>query len=53
MRISAELARFLEGPVMIILGAADAEGRPGIGRAVGVRVIATQRRVDHMVAAWQ
>ena len=53
MRITVDLARFLEGPVMIILGSADLEGRPGIGRAVGARVFAAQRRLDLMVAGWQ
>jgi hypothetical protein len=53
MRISTELARFLEGPVMIILGTADAEGRPAIGRAVGARVFVAQQRLELMVAGWQ
>jgi hypothetical protein len=53
MRIGAELARFLEGPVMIILGSVDPAGRPEVGRAVGARVVAPQGRVDLVVSAWQ
>lgn len=53
MRIGAELARFLEGPVMIILGSVDRAGRPEVGRAVGARVAAAPGRVDLVVSAWQ
>lgn len=53
MRIGEDLARFLESPVMIILGTADAKGRPEIGRAVGARVVAAQGRVDLVVCGWQ
>ena len=35
--IDAELAAFIEGPVMVVFGAADAAGRPMIGRAAGAR----------------
>lgn len=53
MRIDENLARFLEGPVMIILGTCDAQGRPEVGRAVGARVLAAARRVELAVSAWQ
>lgn len=53
MRIGDDLARFLEGPVMIILGTADAAGRPEIGRAIGIRVVAAQGRIELVVSGWQ
>lgn len=35
--IDAELAAFVEGKVMVVFGAADAAGKPMIGRAAGAR----------------
>lgn len=35
--IDTELAAFVEGPVMVVFAAADAAGRPMIGRAAGAR----------------
>jgi hypothetical protein len=35
--IDADLAAFIEGPVMMVFAAADAAGRPMIGRATGAR----------------
>lgn len=35
--IDADLAAFIEGPVMMVFAAADATGRPMIGRATGAR----------------
>lgn len=53
MRIGEDLARFLEGPVMIILGTRDAADKPEIGRAVGARVLAVAGRVELVVSGWQ
>lgn len=36
--IDADLAAFIEGPVMMVFAAADAAGRPMIGRATGARL---------------
>jgi hypothetical protein len=40
MLIKGDLARFLSEPVTIILGAADAGGRPEIGRGLAGAVVA-------------
>lgn len=47
--INAELAAFIEGPVMIVFGAADAAGRPVIGRATGARC-ADSGQIDLLVS---
>jgi hypothetical protein len=51
-RIDAELAAFLESPVMIILGT-GAEGVPEIGRGLGASVEADGTALHIVVSAWQ
>jgi hypothetical protein len=51
-RIDAELAAFLESPVMIILGT-GVEGVPEIGRGLGASVEADGAALDIIVSAWQ
>jgi hypothetical protein len=53
MVIDAELARFMESAVMIIVGTCDDALRPQIGRAVGAIVDPTAGGVDLMVSDWQ
>jgi hypothetical protein len=53
MRIDAELAAFMESPVMIIVGACDDALLPQIARAAGVLVEASKGRLDLIVSAWQ
>ena len=50
--IDAELAAFLESPVMIILGT-GAEGVPEIGRGLGASVDEGGEALHVMVSAWQ
>lgn len=47
--IDAELAAFIEGQVMVVFAAADAAGRPMIGRAAGARC-ANSGEVDLFVS---
>lgn len=49
--MDASLVRFLQRPVMIILGTVDTAARPEIGRAVGVTPGA--RGVELLVSGWQ
>jgi hypothetical protein len=51
--IDAELAAFLESPVMIIVGSSDDGLRPQIARAAGAIVDRAQGRVDLIVSGWQ
>ena len=51
-RIDAELAAFLESPVMIILGTGT-EGVPEIGRGLGASVEADGRALHVVVSTWQ
>jgi hypothetical protein len=53
MVIDAELASFMEGAVMIIVGTCDDALRPQIGRAVGAIVDPTAGGVDLIVSDWQ
>ena len=50
--IDAELAAFLESPVMIILGT-GADGVPEIGRGLGAMVEEGGEALHVMVSAWQ
>jgi len=52
MVIDPELAAFLAGPVMTIVGSRDGRNRAEIGRGVGTRVI-TAGVVEVVVSGWQ
>ncbi len=47
-----ELAAFIESPVMQIIGTADADNRPEVGRGVGAWPL-DGRRIAIVVSAWQ
>lgn len=51
MTIDHELQRFIEGPVMLILGSVGAGGRTTIGRASGAQVQGSVVRL--LVSHWQ
>ena len=51
MRITTELARFIEGPVMMTVATRDAENRPMIARGSGGHVPPDFSRVDVAVSA--
>jgi hypothetical protein len=53
MLIDAELAAFIESPVMIIVGTCDDTLLPQIGRAVGAIVDSAKSRIDLVVSGWQ
>jgi hypothetical protein len=53
MVIDAELVRFMESAVMIIVGTCDDALRPQIGRAVGAIAGEATRGVDLIVSNWQ
>ncbi len=53
MVIDAELARFMESAVMIIVGTCDDALRPQIGRAAGAIVDTAAGGVDLIVSNWQ
>jgi hypothetical protein len=53
MLIDAELAAFIESPVMIIVGTCDDTLLPQIARAVGAIVDAAKSRIDLVVSGWQ
>jgi hypothetical protein len=53
MQIDAELAAFIESPVMIIVGTCDDTLLPQIARAVGAIVDSAKTRIDLVVSGWQ
>ena len=53
MLIDAELAAFMESPVMMIVGTCDTSLVPQIARAVGAVVDPAKSRADIIVSAWQ
>lgn len=52
MPVDHTLRQFIEGPVMLIVGSVDGDGRTGIGRASGARVDADDS-VTLFVSHWQ
>lgn len=50
--LDQELAAFIESPVMQIIGTADADHRPEVGRGVGAWPL-DGRRMAIVVSAWQ
>lgn len=51
--IEEDLARFVESPVMQIIGTADAALRPEIGRGAGAWASADRQSVHLVLSAWQ
>lgn len=51
--MDAALVRFLQRPVMIIVGTLDAASRPEIGRAVGASVDPEAGGLELVVSRWQ
>lgn len=52
MKLDDELLEFVSGPVLLVVGAADAARRPAIGRGMGVRV-GDGDQIDVMLSRWQ
>jgi hypothetical protein len=52
MKLQGELADFLSSPVLLIVSAADEQGRPAIGRAMGVDVKGPDE-IEMMLSRWQ
>jgi len=53
MRLSDELLEFLQLPLMCIVAASDADGRPAAGRGVGLHVQDDRESIDIIFSAWQ
>lgn len=51
MRIPPELARFMDGPILMTLATRDAENRPLIARGSGARATAEPDRVEVAISA--
>lgn len=51
--LDAELAAFIESPVMQIVGTADAARRPGIARGVGAWCTSDRNTIELVLSAWQ
>lgn len=51
--LDAELAAFIESPVMQIVGTADAARRPGIARGVGAWRTNDRDTIELVLSAWQ
>jgi predicted pyridoxine 5'-phosphate oxidase superfamily flavin-nucleotide-binding protein len=51
--LDADLAAFIESPVMQIVGTADATRRPGIARGVGAWRARDPDTIDLVLSAWQ
>ncbi len=51
--IDEDLARFIESPVMQIIGTADTALRPEIGRGAGAWVSADRRSIHLVLSGWQ
>ncbi len=53
MRLPEQVVEFLGGPSMILLGTRSAVFKPGIGRAIGLRLAEEADRIDLMLSRWQ
>ena len=53
MRFDDRLLDFFTRPLMCILGAADATGRPAAGRGVGFDLLEDRETIDILFSGWQ
>ncbi|MCF6367469.1 pyridoxamine 5'-phosphate oxidase family protein [Rhizobium halophilum] len=53
VHLDPDIADFIQGEVMIILGTCSRGKLPDIGRGVGCRVLAPGNTVEVLVSAWQ
>lgn len=53
MRLDDKLLEFFKRPLMCIIAAVDAAGRPSAGRGVGFDVLEDRETVDVIFSAWQ
>lgn len=53
MRLDDRLVEFLRRPLMCIVAAVDAQGRPTAGRGIGVQVLEDRETIDVIFSAWQ
>ncbi|MBS7544004.1 pyridoxamine 5'-phosphate oxidase family protein [Ancylobacter oerskovii] len=53
MRLDDKLLEFFKRPLMCIIAAASAAGRPSVGRGVGFDVLDDKETLDVVFSAWQ
>lgn len=53
MRLDDKLLEFLRRPLMCIIAAADAAGRPSAGRGVGLHLMEDRGTIEVIFSAWQ
>lgn len=53
MRLDDEILEFLRRPLMCIIAAVDADGRPSAGRGIGLHVLDDRETIDVIFSAWQ
>ncbi|MFD2143903.1 pyridoxamine 5'-phosphate oxidase family protein [Ancylobacter oerskovii] len=53
VRLDDKLLEFFKRPLMCIIAAASAAGRPSVGRGVGFDVLDDKETLDVVFSAWQ
>ncbi|CAH1652313.1 pyridoxamine 5'-phosphate oxidase family protein [Chelatococcus asaccharovorans] len=53
MRLDDDLLEFFRQPLMCIIAAADASGRPSAGRGVGFHILEDREAIEIIFSAWQ
>ncbi len=53
MRFDEEIAGFIAGPVMMIVGTSDSANQPDVGRGVGCRVLPSGETIEVLISGWQ
>ena len=53
VRLDDKLLEFLRRPLMCIIAAADAAGRPSAGRGVGFHLMEDRGMIEVIFSAWQ
>ncbi len=53
MRFDEEIAEFIAGPVMMVIGTCDGANQPDVGRGVGCRVLLGTEAIEVLISGWQ
>jgi len=53
VRLDDDLLEFFRQPLMCIIAAADASGRPSAGRGVGFHILEDREAIEIIFSAWQ
>lgn len=53
MRFDLEIAEFISGAVMMVIGTRDRTNQPDVGRGVGCRVLPGGEFIEVLISGWQ